>query len=98
MMMPFTDDDLKQLKEWGCVPGNEWTYDMEEKFHIFCSEKMQSLIARLEAAERYAAYLAPIDSEGMKLRASWHETCGQDIPIISNFIHSSTCWCGKGDR
>lgn len=49
--MSFTDDNLKRLKEWGCIPGNQWTLEMDEKFHAICAEKMQALLARLEASE-----------------------------------------------
>lgn len=85
-MMVFTDNDLKRLKEEmkdrNCVGYAKITIPLFE-----------ALLARLATAERYASYVAPIESKGMELRNAWHESAGKTQPLISDFKHSDNCWC-----
>ncbi len=60
-MIPFTDEDLKQLKDW--------LENDAAKFEVNANRILPSLLARLEAAEAlepYWKYYSPVSSEDEK--------------------------------
>ena len=68
----FSDADMNRLKN---KPHNPH----EDRAQITHSDLM-SLLARLEAGERYISYLDPkvcIDPEGNELLLAWRKSCGR---------------------
>ena len=71
-MKPFTDEDLKRLKQWA---GGDPNGDPEG-----LENTVLDLIARIEAAERYIEFIHDftIDHDGAKERLeAWKKSAGK---------------------
>jgi len=70
-MTPFTDDDLKLLKDCADYKG-----PLLDQFH-----KLPALLSRLEAAEEVASYAKDYAPKGIKLLDAaiekWRKACGK---------------------
>lgn len=83
--MPFTDEDLKRLKEEDrLAKTNGEVMDFGYRLVI---DDLQDLIARLEAAEKVAAFgislhtergfCIPEKCEGIRDIEAWKQSCGE---------------------
>lgn len=80
--MTFTDDDLKRLKELATLAESSgWSMDEETDFNHFFYEHFYAVLARLEAAEKFAEnaweWMDSGDDKIVKQYEVWRKAAGK---------------------